>query len=184
MAATGIAIFSAPSLVSMTPAEHRRAFIRWREQRYNSAKRDIPFMIPLPDWLAFWIASGHYHQRGRRRGDYVMARFNDVGPYAIGNIKIVRVEDNIIEGSDWPRTPETRAKIARRLTGNQNSAGRHNKPSTLRKMRKAARERAQEGSAWLEKTRARNGSVEARRKNSEGVRAAWARRRAAEAVPS
>ena len=54
----------------------------------------------------------YLHQlSGDKKGQYVMARFNDTGPYALDNIKCITAEENHIEANkgntyaaDWRRT--------------------------------------------------------------------------------
>lgn len=162
-----------PSLISMRKGDMHKAFIRWREQLYNSAHRD---------WLSIWIASGHYHRRGRHKGEFVVSRPGDTGPYGVTNVAIVPCSANTVEAQShrtW--TAETRAKIARRLKGNKNGLGHVASAAARKRMRKGCKQRAQ--TDWLAHTTAANQSSAARRKNSEGVKAAWARRRAQEVRP-
>jgi hypothetical protein len=57
----------------------------------------IKFLLTFEEWLNFWVGSGHWEQRGRKKGQYVMSRKNDYGNYELGNIEIVSVEDNHAE---------------------------------------------------------------------------------------
>jgi hypothetical protein len=166
-----------PSLVSMRKAAMHKAFIRWREQRYNSEHRGIAFELSLADWPAIWIGSGRYRQRGRRSGQYVMSRPGDTGPYSVDNVAIVLVQANLDEGRRHPCAPKTRAKIASRLKGNTNNLGHRQKASSLRKTSKAARARAKEGSTWIANVRAVTSSPAYRKKMSRAIKASWAVRR-------
>jgi hypothetical protein len=171
-----------PSLISMRKGDMHKAFIRWREQLYNSAHRGIAFELTLADWQSIWIASGHYHRRGRHKGEFVMSRPGDTGPYGVTNVAIVPCSANTVEAQShrtW--TAETRAKIARRLKGNKNGLGHVASAAARKRMRKGCKQRVQ--TDWLAHTTAANQSSAARRKNSEGVKAAWARRRAQEVRP-
>lgn len=56
-------------------------------QRSNARHRGIPFEIKLWEWWTIWQASGRWEERGRGNG-YMMCRFNDTGPYAVGNVYI------------------------------------------------------------------------------------------------
>lgn len=60
--------------------------------------RGIPFLLTFEEWLKIWVDSGKLEQRGRRKGEYCMARFGDKGPYAIGNVRIILTTDNSVEG--------------------------------------------------------------------------------------
>jgi hypothetical protein len=69
----------------------------YQQQGHNAHKRGIPFRLSFPEWNRVWEASGHYAQRGKRLGQYVMSRKGDAGPYALGNVVIKTVTDNIKE---------------------------------------------------------------------------------------
>lgn len=67
--------------------------------RYNvharkAKSRRIPFLLTIDEWWSIWEASGRWEQRGRKRGQYVMARPGDKGPYEIGNVVIIPQGDN------------------------------------------------------------------------------------------
>jgi hypothetical protein len=68
-------------------------------QKYSANLRNIDFLLTFDEWYNFWLDSGHLHERGRRRNQYCMARFNDTGPYALGNIKIITNFENVSEGN-------------------------------------------------------------------------------------
>ena len=74
--------------------------VPWRKFKHHqgSAKqRGIPFLLTFEDWCGIWFASGHWEERGRRRGQYVMARFMDRGAYERGNVRICSVGENTEE---------------------------------------------------------------------------------------
>ena len=56
--------------------------------------RNIAFLLTFEEWTTIWLESGKWEQRGRRKGQYVMARFGDVGPYEIGNVHICTCQEN------------------------------------------------------------------------------------------
>lgn len=74
-------------------------------QRNNARKRGIAWEISLWDWWQIWQQSGRWEQRGRGSG-FVMCRFNDVGPYKVGNVFIATGVENSSRGrrlrSDLP----------------------------------------------------------------------------------
>jgi hypothetical protein len=82
---------------------------RYRNQKAAAKKRGIPFLLTFEEWRDIWDTSGKLEQRGRRRGQYVMARFNDQGAYEVGNVRICTAGDNVAEGlagkppSGWAR---------------------------------------------------------------------------------
>ena len=55
--------------------------------RYGARERQISFDLTLWQWWTIWRDSGHWDDRGPGRG-YVMCRYGDVGPYAVGNVFI------------------------------------------------------------------------------------------------
>jgi len=73
----------------------------WQKSRNKAKdKRDaaglpVEVRMSFEDWLQVWIESGKYHLRGNRKGCYVMARKDDLGHYAVGNVEIIPTEENI-----------------------------------------------------------------------------------------
>lgn len=69
-------------------AEH--AFKAWRAQAESAVRRGIPFYFSLFEWDQWWkrelILLGPDAKRGRRKGQYVMARFGDAGAYEHHNV--------------------------------------------------------------------------------------------------
>lgn len=63
-------------------------------QRRGARQRRIAWELPYWQWLQIWEESGHLLERGTRAGQWVMGRNGDSGPYAYGNVKIIRVETN------------------------------------------------------------------------------------------
>lgn len=59
--------------------------------------RGIEWLFKFDEWLAVWMASGKWEQRGRGSSKYVMARNGDVGPYAAHNVRIITSRENIQE---------------------------------------------------------------------------------------
>ena len=105
----------------------------YRMQRVNAARRGIAFELTFDEWLGVWQASGHLAERGgRKRGQYVMARPKDQGAYTLGNVQIVRMEDNRAEQTVPPLSPESRSKLSRALRGDP----RLRKPKSIETRRK------------------------------------------------
>jgi hypothetical protein len=71
-----------------------RAFI---EQKNNARTRGIGWMLTFKEWWNIWQDSGHWEQRGRTKGCWVMGRPGDVGPYAVGNVVICTIKENVAE---------------------------------------------------------------------------------------
>lgn len=91
-------------------------------QRLSAKKRKVPFNLTFDQWVTIWNESGHWHERGRRKGQYVMARLGDKGAYEVGNVKIITVRQNHHEfhlGRKLPR--EHVEKVARWHLGKKRS---------------------------------------------------------------
>jgi hypothetical protein len=71
----------------------------YASQRDTSTRRGIQFLLTLEEWVNIWESSGKLPQRGRKKGQYCMARFGDVGPYAVGNVKIMLSQKNTSDGN-------------------------------------------------------------------------------------
>lgn len=84
--------------------------------RTDAKRRNITFNLTFEEWLAIWEQSGHLHERGTRKGQYCMARFGDVGSYAIDNVRIILHSENSSEMSqEYKKKPlleETKRKIS------------------------------------------------------------------------
>jgi hypothetical protein len=106
---------------------------RFAGQRWDAQQRHIPFELTFEEWREIWEMSGKLSERGPRSHQYVMARFGDVGPYAVGNVKIITARENLIErhrreGHDGssrirkgrrtgPLSAEHKKKLSAALTG-------------------------------------------------------------------
>lgn len=65
----------------------------YRRQKFCAHKgvakqRGIPFHFTFEEWCNIWDKSGHWDERGNRRGKYCMSRYEDKGAYEIGNVFI------------------------------------------------------------------------------------------------
>lgn len=98
------------TLIDSDPVWVERIVLRHMRYLYTNhkcgaAERGIGFEFTFKEWLDVWLRSGHLPMRGNRRGKYVMARFEDKGPYAINNVEIMLFEENNREGSTGDRNP-------------------------------------------------------------------------------
>lgn len=85
----GRAIMEAGCKLSRTPIG------AFSNQRENANKRGIEWSLKFWDWWTLWVESGKWELRGRQKGCYVMCRYGDAGPYAIGNVYIASVAHNL-----------------------------------------------------------------------------------------
>jgi hypothetical protein len=103
--------------ISATRYEHLRGgklMTAFKRQKHSAAKRGIQFEMNFGQWLTVWHESGKLSERGRRKGQYVMSRKMDAGPYAVGNVEIKTCSENVKE----VRSREAQAKVlARSIEG-------------------------------------------------------------------
>ncbi len=91
--------------MSVTPVR------RFQFQRTQARQRGVEWRLTFEEWFGIWTESGHWEQRGRTRGCYVMARHGDTGPYAVGNVSIITAEQNVRDANragDKYRVPRRR----------------------------------------------------------------------------
>lgn len=70
---------------------------RYAFHKSSAKQRGIPFLLTFEDWWDIWQSSGRWEQRGRRRDQYVMARFGDRGAYERSNVRICLSGENTDE---------------------------------------------------------------------------------------
>jgi len=72
----------------------------YQNHMYMAQKRGIPFHFTQEEWVTWWISQlgpDWRQKRGRKRGQYVMARTGDKGAYEPWNVKCVPVTINHAE---------------------------------------------------------------------------------------
>ena len=85
------------------------AYSEWIQagQLYYRAKararsRGIEFRLTREQWVNIWVQAlgpDWRKKRGQHRGQYSMTRFQDRGPYAIGNVEIKLSTENVAEAA-------------------------------------------------------------------------------------
>lgn len=75
------------------------AHMKRTRNRKDRLGNPIEFRLTFTEWKRIWDESGHAHERGRGKGKYCMARFDDLGHYEVGNIKIQSFTDNFLEAA-------------------------------------------------------------------------------------
>lgn len=125
--------------------------------RFDRNGHQIAFKLTFEEWLNFWLESGHWFERGRRRGQYVMSRIDDLGDYELGNIVIKLHSENVKEG--WSTSPRAMPRPSTELNKELGfRLGKANKGRVLddehkRKISESVR-RAKLGKPWSEARRA------------------------------
>ena len=93
---------------------------RYWQHMNNAKRRGIDFNMTYEEWLFVWLSSGHFHERGKGREQYVMARYGDTGPYEVGNVKIIPNHENCSEATAGkPKSKEHAKKLRRILNENR-----------------------------------------------------------------
>ena len=75
------------------------ALQKYKSQKANAIRRNIPFELTFEQWFDIWQKSGKWEQRGKGRGTYVMSRIADKGGYTLGNVFIQSNSQNVIDGN-------------------------------------------------------------------------------------
>ena len=96
----------------------RTAYLK-QANRCKRGKKDangdpVEMRLTFEEWADIWEASGKWSQRGNRRGQYCMARKDDIGHYEMGNVEIKLHTENTIEasvGRTFKHTDEAKRKI-------------------------------------------------------------------------
>ena len=84
--------------------EVKKELLKFWSQRSKAKHRGIEFHLTFEQWYDIWQQSGKWEQRGCRKGQYVMSRNNDIGPYAMGNVFIQLSGENHKDshiGNSW-----------------------------------------------------------------------------------
>lgn len=89
----------------------------YHQHHDRARRRGIEWGFTFETWHQVWKASGHAHERGVKRGQYVMARRGDKGPYTPGNVTIKMTGENGAEAHETAPFLERRNVIGRLGTG-------------------------------------------------------------------
>lgn len=125
--------------------QHKQRRRKYLMQKKQAGRRGISWEMTYIQWIKIWLESGHWYERGKKRGQYQMARFGDKGPYSPDNVKIITGKENIQEAHlgkklsnetrskvslnharHWlgkKRSIETKTKMSRSKIGNKNALG-------------------------------------------------------------
>lgn len=82
-------------LRSMHPSFHHTPIARFIQHRNNVLRKKLRWSLTLWQWWSEWNDSGRYHERGRQKQSYCMARRQNTGDYAVGNVVIMSIQDNL-----------------------------------------------------------------------------------------
>lgn len=110
-------------LLKVLPPTDKRKWIpkdpdmrRFKVHSVNAKQRGVEFKLTFEEWFSWWHETGHYHERGNKRGQYVMARKGDKGAYELGNIECMQAQVNSTAAHfGKTRSPEARANMSAAL---------------------------------------------------------------------
>lgn len=81
--------------------DKKTALKRYNMHKSNASGRTdangnpILFLLTFEQWFQIWIESGHWHERGNKKGQYCMSRKDDLGNYEVGNVFIQLHAQNV-----------------------------------------------------------------------------------------
>ena len=108
------------------------------KSRFDKNGDSILWKLTFEEWITIWFNSGQYENRGTRRGNYVMSRKGDIGPYSIDNVDIKLHEENAREGQVGRTkiiSQDQKDKISKTLTGHRPNLAIREKLSNAAKER-------------------------------------------------
>ena len=134
---------------------HGKAKQQYHNHKHRAKRKGIGFEMTFDEWYNIWINSGHYHEKGTKRGQYVMSRYNDIGPYKVGNVYIQTVGENTKEAF----TTNNKDFIKPRYGIENHFYGKKHSDESIQKIRDARKKqqwsdeinkkrRAEAGSSW------------------------------------
>ena len=70
---------------------------RYRDQRRSAQQRNIPFHLTYEEWYQWYLKQGIDKNipQGKDKNCWCMCRFNDSGPYELGNIYLDTNSNNV-----------------------------------------------------------------------------------------
>lgn len=102
--------------------------LAYSQQKWMATKRGIAWKLTFEQWYDIWEKSGRWNERGRKFGQYVMARYGDVGPYSVNNIHIIT---NVENNKERKFTPEVLKRMSDLKLGNTLNVGDKNGQATI-----------------------------------------------------
>jgi hypothetical protein len=97
---------------------------KYLDQKYQARVRGIDWQFDsYEEWIQWW--GDDITKRGKRKGNLVMARYGDVGPYHPDNVFKCTTGQNISDAhkgkTPGPRSDETKARISAAKKGRPKS---------------------------------------------------------------
>ena len=124
---------------------------RYIQQKCQADKRNIEWLFTFETWWKMWEESGKWEQRGRKAGQYCMARKGDIGPYSVENVDIVNIEKNSSDGNKGKVGPWRGKKLPQEMVEAMRIRATGVKQSDETRKKKSE---ANKGRPWSEARRA------------------------------
>ncbi len=96
--------------------------MRYKKQQWRSKTRGIEFMFSFDEWVEWWennLGPDWLSKRGLRKGQYVMARKGDQGPYHPDNVECITASKNCSVTNKNAQIKGMKGKGRRKLTEEQ-----------------------------------------------------------------
>jgi hypothetical protein len=87
------------------PISYKTPKGKYIAQKRQAKQRGIEWQLTFDGWMDLWVQSGKWELRGTKRGQYVMGRRGDVGPYSKDNIYICECTQNHLDAIANARRP-------------------------------------------------------------------------------
>lgn len=85
-----------PDKVKALNDKHNARLInKYKTQQCDAKRRRIEWNFTFETWSKVWKESGHLEQRGTKKDEYCMCRYEDRGPYSPENVYITTNSQNV-----------------------------------------------------------------------------------------
>lgn len=105
--------------MQLSKEQIKQAKLKYQDYRANCRKRinkfnlTIEFRLTYDEWIDIWLTSGHWHERGMARNQYVMSLINNKGNYEVGNLQINLGKDATLKSINSPEYQASRQAMLR-----------------------------------------------------------------------
>lgn len=87
---------------------------KYKDQKLSAGYRNIDWQFTFEEWVTWW--GDDIEKRGRYKGQLVMARIGDQGPYHPDNVRKAKTEDNVRESCIPRANSPNNALVKQQLT--------------------------------------------------------------------
>lgn len=87
------------------PSRWDKVYWAYYLHKYTAKRRDIEFHFAFEEWVNWWydnLGPEWFSKRGRQKGQYVMARNGDIGPYSRQNVECITHQENARRAEKTP----------------------------------------------------------------------------------